>query len=333
MPRKYIKKKTVEKYSQEDLLRAVCVKNKNCTYHQASQRHNVPLAVIFHTIKGRKIPENKMEGGRPTVLSKEVEEQIVECLKARARMGYPCNKEELRDLIATFVKESNLQTPFKDGRPGLDWYYSFMNRNKTLTFKKPEHLQKARKDQRKPEVIYSFYKTLEEVVIKEKIDNAAFVFNADESGFGNDPSRIKAIGNEEKLSQESLVVQGESPQVFWLALRLTVFFFLPPFIVFKGCAVQARWTSEAAFPETVYSVSANGWMEETQFYNWFHSIFVKWVKDLRATKHLPDQKVLLLYDGHKSHIRLRIIECALENKIVLVKFPSHLTDRLQPLDK
>ncbi|KAG5870769.1 hypothetical protein JTB14_032849 [Gonioctena quinquepunctata] len=37
--------------------------------------------------------------------------------------------------------------------------------------------------------------------------------------------------------------------------------------------------------------------------------------------------------GHKSHISLRIIECALDNKIVLVKFPSHLTDRLQPLDK
>ncbi|KAG5870770.1 hypothetical protein JTB14_032850 [Gonioctena quinquepunctata] len=68
-----------------------------------------------------------------------------------------------------------------------------MNRNKTLSFKKPEHLQKARKDQRKPEVIYNFYKKLKEVVIKEKIDDAMFVFNADESGFGNDPSRIKAI--------------------------------------------------------------------------------------------------------------------------------------------
>lgn len=120
MPRKYIKKRIVERYTQEDLLRAVHdIKNHNCTYRQASERYNVPMAVIFHRIKGRKVPENKMGAGRPPVFTTDVEEQIVECLKARARMGYPCNKE-LRDLIATYVTEKNLETPFKDGRPGLD---------------------------------------------------------------------------------------------------------------------------------------------------------------------------------------------------------------------
>ncbi|XP_074033464.1 uncharacterized protein [Leptinotarsa decemlineata] len=74
-------------------------------------------------------------------------------------------------------------------------------------------------------------------------------------------------------------------------------------------------------------------MEEAQFFNWFETVFVKWVKNLRDVKNLPDQNALLLYDGHKSHISLRIIKCALENKIILFKFPSHLTDRLQPLDK
>ncbi|KAG5875329.1 hypothetical protein JTB14_018737 [Gonioctena quinquepunctata] len=245
MSRNYIKKKTAERYSQDDLLRAVSdVKNKNSTYHQASQEYNIPVAVI-----------------------------------------------------------------------GM-----------------PEHLQKARKDQRKPEVIYSFYKKLKEVVIKEKIDDAMFVFNADESGFGNDPSRIKAIGEREKtLSGISGGSGRESTSV--LACVAADGSFLPPFIIFKGGAVQARWTSPKAYPGTVYSVSTNGWMEEAQFFNWFESVFVKWVKDLRVTKNLPDQNALLLYEGHKSHISLRIIECALGNKIVLVMFPSHLTDRLQPLDK
>ncbi|XP_074039132.1 uncharacterized protein [Leptinotarsa decemlineata] len=333
MPRKYIKKKTTERYSKDDLLRAVSdVKNKNSTYRQASQEYNIPVAVIFHRIKGRNVPETKMGAGRSTALSTEVEEQIVECLKARARMGYPCNKEELRDLIATFVQQRHLKTPFKDGRPGLDWYYSFMNRNKTLSFKKPEHLHKARKDQRKPEVIYNFYRKLKEVVIKERIDDAAFVFNADESGFGNDPSRIKAIGERGKtLSRVSGGSGRESTSV--LACVASDGSFLPPFIVFKGGAVQARWTSPKAYPGTVYSVSTNGWMEEAQFFNWFETVFVKWVKNLRDVKNLPDLNALLLYDGHKSHISLRIIECALENKIILFKFPSHLTDRLQPLDK
>ncbi|KAF2883245.1 hypothetical protein ILUMI_22928, partial [Ignelater luminosus] len=33
---------------------------------------------------------------------------------------------------------------------------------------------------------------------EKKIDNPAFVFNADESAFSNDPSRIKAIGERGK---------------------------------------------------------------------------------------------------------------------------------------
>lgn len=333
MPRKYIKKKLVPRYSLEDLQRAVQdVKNKNCTYREASAQYNVPLAVIYHRIKGRNVQETKMGGGRAPVFSREVEEQIVECLKARARMGYPCNTDELRDLIQTYVKQKNLQTPFKDGRPGLDWYYSFMKRHRALSFKKPEHLQKARKDQRKPDVIYGFYKELEKVIAEKKIYNPSFVFNADESGFKNDPSRIKAIGERGKtLCRVSGGSGRESTSV--LACVAADGSYLPPFIIFKGAAVQARWTSEEAYPGTVYSVSTNGWMEEPQFFNWFDKVFIKWVQDLREKQNLPDEVALLLYDGHKSHISLRIIEHAIQNKVVLVKFPSHLTDKIQPLDK
>lgn len=207
-----------------------------------------------------------------------------------------------------------------------------MNRHKTLSFKKPEHLQKARKQQRKPDIIYQFYEQLANVVTGKKIDDPAFVFNADESGFGNDPSRIKAIGERGKaLSSVSGGSGRESTSV--LACVSADGSYLPPFIIFKGGAVQARWTSTKAYPGTVYSVFTNGWMEEPQFFNWFKTVFVEWVKQLRLEKDLPVQEALLMYDGHKSHISLRIVECAIDNQISLVKFPSHLTDRLQPLDK
>ncbi|KAF2898355.1 hypothetical protein ILUMI_07823 [Ignelater luminosus] len=83
MPRKYIKKKTEERYSRDDLLRAASdVKNR------------------------RNISENQLGNGRPIALSASVKNQIAECLKARARMGYPCNKEELRDVTRTYVVEN-----------------------------------------------------------------------------------------------------------------------------------------------------------------------------------------------------------------------------------
>lgn len=275
-----------------------------------------------------------LKAGRCSALTTECENIIEKCLLARSQMGKPCDKDELKDLVCEYVKLNNLKTPFKEDRPSDVWYYSFMRRHPSLTFKKPEQLQKLRKDARKPDVIYSFYSKLKEAYTKNNITpfDGEFIFNCDESGFLTDPSKLKAIG--EKGQTLSRVFGGSGREsVSVLACISANGSFLPPFIVFKGSAVQARWTSENAFPGTLYSTSKNGWMEEPLFFNWFETMFVKSIETLRISKNKPNQTAVLLFDGHCSHISLRILNLAIENNIVLVKFPSHLTDRLQPLDK
>lgn len=84
---------------------------------------------------------------------------------------------------------------------------------------------------------------------------------------------------------------------------------------------------------TFYAVSKNGWMEESVFFNWFSKSFVHHVQQLRQYNNNESQTALLLFDGHCSHISIRILKSAIDNNIVLVKFPSHLTDKIQPLDK
>jgi len=56
---------------------------------------------------------------------------------------------------------------------------------------------------------------------------------------------------------------------------------IPPFIVFKGAAVQARWAFEKSYPGTIYGVSKNSWMKEPLFFNWFSTLFVKYVEQKR----------------------------------------------------
>lgn len=114
-------------------------------------------------------------------------------------MGYPSKKEEIINIMAHLFKVNDLKTHFRNGVLGTDWYYSFMKRHPSLSFKKPEHLQKNRKDARKPDIIYDFYSELNALVEKPKpTDTAAFVFNCDESGFSLDPKRMKAIGEKGK---------------------------------------------------------------------------------------------------------------------------------------
>lgn len=70
-----------------------------------------------------------------------------------------------------------------------------MKRHNYLSFKKPENLGK---DAWYPYyVIQIFYKKLSTIVVNNNIKKS-FVFNADESGFKTDPSRLNAIGERGK---------------------------------------------------------------------------------------------------------------------------------------
>lgn len=73
-------------------------------------------------------------------------------------------------------------------------------------------------------------------------------------------------------------------------------------------------------------------MEEATFYMWFSKMFVPYAVQLRKTNELQGQTAILFFDGHSSHISIRIIQSAISENIKLVKFPSHLTDKIQPLD-
>lgn len=98
MPRTYINKKT-KGYSPDDVIKAVNdVINKTRTYRQAQEYYGVPLSLIYHRIKGRKVPIERIGAGRPTALPLSVEQQIANCLIARSQIGYPSDKNELKAL-------------------------------------------------------------------------------------------------------------------------------------------------------------------------------------------------------------------------------------------
>ena len=63
-------------------------------------------------------------------------------------------------------------------------------------------------------------------------------------------------------------------------------------------------------------------METETFAAWF-SHFADFVKE---------RPLILLFDSHLTHISISFIKRALNENIIIVKFPPHVTDVLQPLD-
>ena len=47
---------------------------------------------------------------------------------------------------------------------------------------------------------------------------------------------------------------------------------------------------------------------------------------------VKERPLLLLFDGQLTHISIPVIKRALDEDIIIVKFPPHVTDVLQPLD-
>ena len=59
-------------------------------------------------------------------------------------------------------------------------------------------------------------------------------------------------------------------------------------------------------------------------------IFAVWFE--KFCDDVKKRPLLLLSDGHLTHVSVPVVERAKEENIFLLKFPPHVTDVLQPLD-
>ncbi len=82
---------------------------------------------------------------------------------------------------------------------------------------------------------------------------------------------------------------------------------------------------DGAHEKMKFQVSGSGWMENETFEDWFSNVFVS------ETRHLNGPTLLVL-DGHKSHLSMKVVQIATSNNVSIVCLPAHSTHLLQPLD-
>ncbi|XP_050551659.1 uncharacterized protein LOC126910995 [Spodoptera frugiperda] len=102
---------------------------------------------------------------------------------------------------------------------------------------------------------------------------------------------------------------------------------LDPLIVFKGKHMYEQWmlqTPEKYDFNLAYAASKRGWMETDIFYDYILKVFIPNLGE--------DRPVLLVYDGHVSHVDDKVVALAVENNITILNLPAHTSHLLQPLD-
>ena len=84
---------------------------------------------------------------------------------------------------------------------------------------------------------------------------------------------------------------------------------------------------EGASPAAAGTVSETGWSNTEIFSDYMKNHLLKFLPPRS-----DDSPVLILYDEHKSHVSLGLIEWAKKENIILFILPPHCSHLLQPLD-
>ena len=93
--------------------------------------------------------------------------------------------------VRKLLERAKRPSPFKDGVPGPDWWRQFLKRWPSLSERKPQHLSAKRVAAGSPEVLESWFATVENFLRKHGLlkhghpvpDFASRIWNADETGF------------------------------------------------------------------------------------------------------------------------------------------------------
>lgn len=331
MVRTYIRKTQRRNYTTEQLNEALQQCRSNImTLSACSKAYNIPRETLRDHLSGRRgMHQNERQpvggGGRPTVFSHEQEHQLAECLRTMSRNGFGLSRMEIFDIVQQYVQRQNLVTPFKKGRPGEDWWLKFKKRHQ-LTIRKPEPLEHLRKTQGANQyVINGFYDLLANTIMENNLhDKPGQIFNCDETSFCHDPLRTKVVAAKGTSCHRYTASTGRDNTTV-LACVNAAGDKLPPLVIFKAKNMWNSWIPEHGdFPGTSYVAANKGWMTGEIFLNWFKRSFVPGIGQERP--------VLLIYDGHCSHITPELITTAIENNIILLKLPPHMSHLLQPLD-
>ncbi|KAI1001771.1 hypothetical protein K3495_g6434 [Podosphaera aphanis] len=105
---------------------------------------------------------------------------------------------------------------------------------------------------------------------------------------------------------------------------------LPPRVIYKGINVQQQWflLDMTSYDSWKFIATENGWITNTTAVEWLKEVFLP----LTAPGD-PQEKRLLIVDGHGSRETTEFMFMYFQNNLNLLFLPSHKSHVLQPLDQ
>ena len=309
------------KYDPDQLTKAYfAVKNDKMPTCKAARIFNVPRSTLQDRLFG-KVDVETVKSGPSPLLSQEQEAVLAGHLKTMDEVGYGYSRQVTINLATDYAVQLGLRD--KEHPLTEKWLYSFLSRWPELRVKKPRSLDVARARSATRSTIDSYFNELEHILTKYNLcDKPQRVYNIDEKGMSTEHKPPKVIGG--KFSKSQAVTSGRKKTTTLIGCANGVGNVIPPFFVFPVTRFSNKLLEGA-------SAGADGCVTESGWSN--TDVFERYIKT-HLIKYLPsrdDGDILVLYDGHKSHITVPLIQWAKSQHIHLFVLPPHCS-HLQPLD-
>lgn len=232
---------------------------------------------------------------------------------------YGLTSNDLRRLAFQLAERNGIAHQFNREKQmaGKDWLYSFIKRH-PISLRQPEATSAARARLFNRTNVNKFFDLLEPLMDKHKFPPNN-IYNVDETGISTVQSKPSKVLAKTGRKQVGSLVSAERGQTVTVETCISVTgSFIPPMFILPRVRMKMELMNRAP-PGSIYECHKSGWMQMDIFTIWF--------------KHFIRSSVLLILDGHATHVRnLDVIDLARHNGVVMLCLPPHCSHRMQPLD-
>ena len=310
-------------WKEEDMEKAFdAVKNKEASVSKAAELYSVPRKTLDDMVKGRVLHGDK--SGPGTVLTSSEEDSLCNYLVYMADRGFLLTRKMVMAYAWALAKKSGRADRFnQEFGPGDRWWSNFRKRRPELTLRKLDKLDRSRARNCDPEVVSNYFALLKKTLEDNNLSRSPrCIYNCDESFLPLDGSREKAVTHIKRKTAYGQV-NGTTEHITLLCGASAAGMALPPMIIYPKAFPGGAYTFKGP-DDAVYAKSESGWVDSELFFAWMKKVFL-----VHAVSQRP---VMLLVDGHASHVTMDLIELARDNNVILFCLPPHTTHLLQPLD-
>jgi hypothetical protein len=297
-------------------------KEEKISIRETARQYDVPFSTLQDRLKGRPARINLRANSHK--LTETEEKLLVQWILDLDKRGLPPRPAFVENMANHLLSLRNSIT--SPPRVGKNWVSNLVKRRTELQcrYSRRYNHERAKCEDRK--VIYEWFKTLENTLATYGIQSED-IYNFDETGFAMGLcATTKVITSADRYGRTKLLQPGNREWVTVIESINASGWTLPPYIILKGQNIQEGWFDKLP-NDWRLDVSQNGWTTDEIGLKWLTRIFIPAINLRRIGTHL-----LLILDGHGSHLTPEFDRICTENKIVPLCMPAHSSHLLQPLD-